>query len=158
MNKENYIKLVENHRQILEKSRNLINHIFDKITEEVQNIDTPDPEEITEISGINSAKIPLSKNKKVTNTRAEKLEELSNTVNKLSAILLKIIAKEQEIALIDFDKLNQPDAENALDTNPITEEEIQMMEQFLSDRKREESNILPRHCEGAKATEAISGD
>ncbi len=158
MNKENYIKLIENHRQILEKSRNLINHIFDKITEEVQNIDNPDPEEITEIADSNAAKIPPSKNKKVTNTRAEKLEELSNTVNKLSAILLKIITKEQEIALIDFDKLNQTDAESAFDDSPVTQEEIEMMEQFLRDRKREESNILPRHCEGAKATEAISGD
>ena len=118
MNKEKYIQLIENHRRILEKSRDLIENIFNKIQEDIDR--------------------KPSENLPAKNT--EDYEDAANIVNKLSSILLKVITKEQEIALIDL-KRSDENSLTKTDLNaPITKEDIEMMEYYL-ERYNKQSNV-----------------
>ncbi len=117
MNKERYIQLIDKHRVILEKSRNLIENIFDRIQEDIEKIPSEAP-----VKNI------------------EYYEDAATIVNKLSSILLKIIKQEQEIALIDIEKLNEANLSKTDLNAPITKEDIEMMEQYLEIYREQQSN------------------
>ncbi len=118
MNKEKYIHLVEEHRRILKKSRKIIETIFDRITENVER-------EGSDTSTIKSS---------------EDYETEVNIVNKLSSILLKIMKQEQEIAQIDLEKLKESESQKVDMNAPITEEEVEMMEQYVKGYREKQLN------------------
>lgn len=111
MDKERYIELIENQRKILERSRNLINDIFEKIEKKLL---------VTE--------------------EIEELEDLSGMVNKLSSILLKVVTKEHEIAQIDIKKLSTEELSELSENIPdkIDEVDLLIITEYLKRLKNEE--------------------
>ncbi len=132
MNKEKYIQLIEEHRVILEKSRKIIDKIFDKISDEVENINAPEKSDKTETEEPEKLRKPRHY------SPLERFDKLTDIATKLNATLLKIIVKEQELALIDPEKITKENSteQETFDDSPISQEDIEMMEQFLRDHNR----------------------
>jgi len=120
--REYYLKILEEHKQVLSKSRNIIDQLFNKVQLEINS----------NIEAENFDNLFSSK------------ESLVNVTVKLVGILLKIIPLEIEIAKADMQELSDEELAKLAEDSEISEDDQKIIDMFVeryNEEKQAEKNF-----------------
>jgi hypothetical protein len=115
-NKEEYLKIIEIHKKTIQKSREIISDLLDKLNDEIKNL-----------SQNNNVNIEPQNTQKF--LWGDK-ESITATIIKLSTILHKILPLEQKLYQLNLEDLNAEDVENTLDDLKIETEDLEILQRY----------------------------
>jgi cell division ATPase FtsA len=107
--REYYLKILEEHKQVLSKSRNIIDQLLNKVQLEINS----------NIEAENFDNLFGSK------------ESLVNVTVKLAGILLKIIPLEIEIAKTDMQELSDEELAKLAEDSELSEDDMKIIDMFV---------------------------
>lgn len=136
MQKEYYKNLLQEHKQILSKSRKLIEYMLDKLAEEVKNFHKLEQE----------YKENLEELEEIYSKQQRKFwwgdkESASSILTRLVQLLLKLIPLEQEIAKFDIESASVDELKEINEKAELSKQDIDILDNYLSRYKEESGEI-----------------
>lgn len=120
-NKQQYIDLINAHKQVLEKSRKLISILLDKLESEIAQPEAPEKTHAKFWWG-------------------EK-ECATSILVKLTTILLKLVPLELEIAKTDFETANLAELDELAEDTKIAQEDLEILQRYTDEILKDSANL-----------------